>query len=111
MNNSEPNIQLTEAGELRNFISIRGLPKSVLEQILDTAASFVDVGGRNIKKVPLLRGKTIVNLFFEPSTRTRSTFELAAKRLSADVLNIDISRSATSKGETLMDMLRNLEAM
>ncbi len=111
MNDDYATLQLTEDGQLRNFISIRGLPKSILEQILDTAASFVDVGGRDIKNVPLLRGKTVVNLFFEPSTRTRSTFELAAKRLSADVLNIDIARSATSKGESLMDMLRNLEAM
>src|SRR5690625_1464314 len=111
MNDDYATLQLTEDGLLRNFISIRGLPKSILEQILDTAASFVDVGGRDIKNVPLLRGKTVVNLFFEPSTRTRSTFELAAKRLSADVLNIDIARSATSKGESLMDMLRNLEAM
>ncbi|MCH8542180.1 MAG: aspartate carbamoyltransferase catalytic subunit [Alcanivorax sp.] len=107
---SDP-LQLTSDGQLRNFISIEGLPRSVLEQILDNAASFVDVGDRAIKKVPLLRGKTVVNLFFEASTRTRTTFELAAKRLSADVLNIDIARSATSKGESLMDMLRNLEAM
>lgn len=111
MTDSHTSIQLTNGGQLRNFIALRGLPKPVLEQILDTAASFVDVGGREIKNVPLLRGKTVVNLFFEPSTRTRSTFELAAKRLSADVLNIDIARSATSKGESLMDMLRNLEAM
>src|SRR5699024_6800793 len=111
MTDSHTNIQLTNGGQLRNFIALRGLPKPVLEQILDTAASFVDVGGREIKNVPLLRGKTVVNLFFEPSTRTRSTLELAAKRLSADVLNIDIARSATSKGESLMDMLRNLEAM
>src|SRR5690554_7507197 len=111
MNDDYATLQLTEDGQLRNFISIRGLPKSILEQILDTAASFVDVGGRDIKNVPLLRGKTVVNLFFEPSTRTRSTFELAAKRLSADVLNLDINTSATSKGETLSDTLLNLEAM
>ncbi len=111
---SEPsadNLQLTGTGRLRNFLSIEGLPRSILEEILDTAASFVDVGDRSIKKVPLLRGKTLVNLFFEASTRTRNTFELAAKRLSADVLNIDITRSATSKGESLTDTLRNLEAM
>ncbi|MDF1628661.1 MAG: aspartate carbamoyltransferase catalytic subunit [Alcanivoracaceae bacterium] len=105
------NIQLTADGRLKHFLSVEGLPRSLLEEILDGAASFVEVGGRSIKKVPLLRGKTVVNLFFEPSTRTRSTFELAAKRLSADVLNIDIAKSATSKGETLMDMLWNLEAM
>jgi aspartate carbamoyltransferase catalytic subunit len=69
------------------------------------------VGARAVKKVPLLRGKTVVNLFFEPSTRTRMTFELAAKRLSADVLNLDVAHSSTRKGETLLDTLRNLEAM
>ena len=105
------NIQLTADGRLKHFLSVEGLPRSLLEEILDGAASFVEVGDRAIKKVPLLRGKTVVNLFFEASTRTRSTFELAAKRLSADVLNIDIAKSATSKGETLMDMLWNLEAM
>lgn len=104
-------VQLTEDGKLRHFLSVEHLSRSLLEDILDTAASFVDVGDRAIKKVPLLRGKTVVNLFFESSTRTRSTFELAAKRLSADVLNLDIAKSATSKGETLLDTLRNLEAM
>ncbi|MEY1660718.1 aspartate carbamoyltransferase catalytic subunit [Isoalcanivorax beigongshangi] len=108
---SPDTLQLTGSGRLRNFLTIDALPRSILEEILDTAASFVDVGDRSIKKVPLLRGKTVINLFFEPSTRTRTTFELAAKRLSADVLNMDIARSSTSKGETLMDMLRNLEAM
>jgi aspartate carbamoyltransferase catalytic subunit len=104
-------LQLTPSGALRHFLAIEQLPRSILEEILDTAAGFVGVGDRSIKKVPLLRGKTVVNLFFEASTRTRTTFELAAKRLSADVLNIDIAHSATSKGESLMDMLRNLEAM
>lgn len=106
-----PQIQLSKSGQLRHFLTISGLDKPMLTEILDTAESFIEVGERNIRKVPLLRGKTIVNLFFEPSTRTRSTFELAAKRLSADVLNLDISTSATSKGESLSDMLRNLEAM
>jgi aspartate carbamoyltransferase catalytic subunit len=82
-----------------------------LTTILDTAESFYKVDGRHVKKVPLLRGKTIVNLFFEASTRTRTTFELAAKRLSADVLNINVSASATVKGESLLDTLRNIEAM
>ncbi len=104
-------IQLNESGQLKHFLTVSGLSKSLLTEILDTADSFIEVGERNIKKVPLLRGKTVVNLFFEPSTRTRSTFELAAKRLSADVLNVNISTSATSKGESLSDMLRNLEAM
>lgn len=104
-------IQLTPSGKLKHFLTISGLSKELLTEILDTADSFIEVGERNIKKVPLLRGKTVVNLFFEASTRTRSTFELAAKRLSADVLNLDISTSATSKGESLSDMLQNLEAM
>lgn len=105
------NIQLTDNGQLRHFLSIEGLPKSLLTEILDTADSFISMEQQSVKKVPLLRGKTVVNLFFEASTRTRITFELAAKRLSADVLNLNISTSATSKGETLLDTLRNLEAM
>ncbi len=104
-------LQLTESGRLRHFLTISGLSKELLTEILDTADSFIEVGERNIKKVPLLRGKTVVNLFFEASTRTRSTFELAAKRLSADVLNLNITTSATSKGESLSDTLKNLEAM
>jgi aspartate carbamoyltransferase catalytic subunit len=111
-NTSTPrNIQLHSNGKLRHFLSIEGLNKNQLEEILETAESFLGVGHRSIKKVPLLRGKTIVNLFFEASTRTRTTFELAAKRLSADVLNININTSATSKGESLVDMLKNIEAM
>jgi aspartate carbamoyltransferase catalytic subunit len=108
---SEPDIQLDELGRLRHFLTIDGLNRDVLTQILDTAESFASVGSQTVKKVPLLRGKTIVNLFFEASTRTRTTFELAAKRLSADVLNMSISTSATVKGESLLDMLHNLEAM
>ena len=104
-------LQLNRFDQLRHFLSIEGLSRELLTEILDTADSFIEVGARSIKKVPLLRGKTVVNLFFEPSTRTRSTFELAAKRLSADVLNMDIRTSSTSKGESLLDMLRNMEAM
>jgi aspartate carbamoyltransferase catalytic subunit len=104
------NIQLDEQGQLKHFLTIEGLGSNILTQILDTAESFAGVN-ESIKKVPLLRGKTIVNLFFEASTRTRTTFELAAKRLSADVLNMNISLSATSKGESLLDTLRNLQAM
>jgi len=104
-------LQLTNSGKLRHFLAIEGLPRDMLISILDTAESFASVKDRNIKKVPLLRGKTVANLFFEPSTRTRTTFELAAKRLSADVLNISMSTSATTKGESLLDTLRNLEAM
>ncbi len=104
------NIQLDSQGQLKHLLTIEGLGSQILTQILDTAESFAGVN-ESVKKVPLLRGKTIVNLFFEASTRTRTTFELAAKRLSADVLNINISTSATSKGESLLDTLRNLEAM
>ena len=106
-----PQIQLTDNGQLRHFLTIEGLPSSILCEILDTADSFISMEQQSVKKVPLLRGKTIVNLFFEPSTRTRTTFEIAAKRLSADVINLNISTSATTKGESLLDTLRNLEAM
>ncbi|SFD46240.1 aspartate carbamoyltransferase [Thiohalospira halophila DSM 15071] len=105
------NIQLDDQGRLRHFLSVEGLPRTTLTEILDTAESLASAASQNVKKVPLLRGKTIVNLFFEPSTRTRTTFELAAKRLSADSLNMNISASSTSKGESLLDMLHNLEAM
>ncbi len=107
----QQDIQLDSEGRLRHFLTIDGLKRQTLVDILDTAENFSTVGSQNVKKVPLLRGKTIINLFFEPSTRTRTTFELAAKRLSADVLNINISTSSASKGESLLDMLRNFEAM
>ncbi len=105
------NLQLNNDGKLKHFLTIDGLSRELLIEILDTAESFAAISGNQIKKVPLLRGKTIVNLFFENSTRTRTTFELAATRLSADVLNINIATSATSKGESLLDTIRNLEAM
>ena len=105
------NLQLNEAGELRHLLSIEGLKREHLERILDIAESFAVLPGRQVKKVPLLRGRIVTNLFFENSTRTRTTFELAAKLLSADVINFNVSVSATSKGETLLDTLRNLEAM
>ena len=108
MNNSR---QIDKHGKLRHFLSIEGLNRKLLTDILDAAESFSGVTEQSVKKVPLLRGKTIVNLFFEASTRTRTTFELAAKRLSADILNINITQSSTVKGETLLDTLRNLEAM
>lgn len=104
-------LQVDAQGRLKHFLTIEGLGSELLLRILDTAESFAGVGDRAVKKVPLLRGKTIVNLFFEPSTRTLTTFELAAKRLSADVLNINIGASATAKGESLLDTLRTLEAM
>lgn len=105
------NLQLDADGKLKHFLSIEGLSQPLLTEIMDRAESFSSVAEQQVKKVPLLRGKTIVNLFFENSTRTRTTFELAAKRLSADVLNINIATSATSKGESLLDTIRNLEAM
>lgn len=104
-------LQLNDQGQLRHFLSLDGLPRELLNEILDTADSFLEVGARTVKKVPLLRGKTVCNVFFENSTRTRTTFELAAKRLSADVITLNVSTSSTSKGETLTDTLRNLEAM
>ena len=105
------NLQVDDKGRLRHFLSVEGLGREILTDILDAAESFAGVPEQTVKKVPLLRGKTIVNLFFEASTRTRTTFELAAKRLSADVLNININASSAVKGETLLDTLRNLEAM
>lgn len=108
---SDSKIQFDHQGRLRHFLTINGLPKETLVQILDTAESFISFGQREIRKVPLLRGKTVVNLFFEPSTRTRTTFEIAAKRLSADVINLSAARMSTSKGESILDTARTLEAM
>jgi aspartate carbamoyltransferase catalytic subunit len=108
---SRRNPQLNAHGELVHLLSIEGLPRAVLTQILDTAGTFVSVHEREVKKVPLLRGKSVFNLFFENSTRTRTTFEIAAKRLSADVINLDIARSSTAKGESLLDTIANLSAM
>lgn len=105
------NIQLNKNGTLKHFLTIEGLSQKILIEILDCAESFSSISSQRVKKVPLLRGKTIVNLFFENSTRTRTTFELAAARLSADSLNINIAASATSKGESLLDTIHNLEAM
>jgi aspartate carbamoyltransferase catalytic subunit len=105
------NPQLNSNGELQHLLSIEGLPREVLLQILDTAESFAGVTEREVKKVPLLRGKSVFNLFFEPSTRTRTTFEIAAKRLSADVINLNIAVSSATKGESLLDTVANLSAM
>ena len=95
----------------RHLLGIRGLSAEEITHILDTAETFREVSEREIKKVPTLRGRTVINLFFEPSTRTRTSFEIAGKRLSADVININSSSSSVSKGETLLDTARNLEAM
>ena len=95
----------------KDLIGLEILSREEIEIILKTAKSFKEVSARSVKKVPALRGKTVVNLFFEPSTRTRTSFELAAKRLSADVLSFDVSTSSVSKGETIVDTAKNIEAM
>jgi aspartate carbamoyltransferase catalytic subunit len=105
------NPQLNKKGELIHLLSTEGLPKDIITHILDAANNFVSVNDREVKKVPLLRGKSVFNLFFENSTRTRTTFEIAATRLSADVINLDIARSSASKGESLLDTIANLSAM
>jgi aspartate carbamoyltransferase catalytic subunit len=105
------NPQLNKHGELHHLLTLEGLPPEILRQILDTAKSFVGVTQREVKKVPLLRGKAVFNLFFEPSTRTRTTFEIAAKRLSADVINLAINISSATKGESVLDTVANLAAM
>ncbi len=103
--------QLNDHGELKHLLTIEGLPRAIITHILDTAASFLGVSDREVKKVPLLRGKSVFNLFFENSTRTRTTFEIAASRLSADIINLNVSTSSTSKGESLLDTIDNLAAM
>ncbi|BBP42746.1 aspartate carbamoyltransferase catalytic subunit [Thiosulfativibrio zosterae] len=108
---STPNIQLNAQGKLHHFLTLEGLKQHHLLEILDVAKSFVDEATGTIKKVDDLHGKTIMNLFFEASTRTLTTFEIAEKRLSADVVNLNIETSSTKKGETLLDTLWNLEAM
>src|SRR5437879_11552633 len=96
---------------LKHLLGIRELSPMQIISLLDTADSFRDIAKRQIKKVPALRGRTIINLFFEPSTRTRTSFEIAAKRLSADAINISVATSSVSKGEKLLDKARKLEAM
>jgi aspartate carbamoyltransferase catalytic subunit len=98
-------------GNSRHLLGLDGLSAEDLNRILDTAAGMKEISRRKIKKVPTLRGKTVVNLFFEPSTRTRTSFEIAAKRLSADTVNFTASASSTIKGETLVDTAQNIEAM
>ncbi len=105
------NPQLNKHGELQHLLSIEGLSRDIITRILDIAEPFTEVAEREVKKLPLLRGKSVFNLFFENSTRTRTTFEIAAKRLSADVINLNISTSSTAKGETLLDTVDNLCAM
>jgi len=95
----------------KDLLGIAGLEPEEISLILDTAASFKEISTRPIKKVPTLRGKTVVTMFYEPSTRTRMSFEIAAKRLSADTLNLTVAASSAVKGETLSDTAHNLEAM
>src|ERR671937_2074729 len=96
---------------MKHLLGIRELSADQITHLLDTAESFRDISKREIKKVPALRGRTVINLFFEASTRTRTSFEIAAKRLSADAVNISGAASSTVKGETLLDTARNLDAM
>ncbi|MFA7268780.1 MAG: aspartate carbamoyltransferase catalytic subunit [Sterolibacterium sp.] len=105
------NPQLDKQGKLQHLLTTEGLPREILTTILDNAAPFAEVAEREVKKLPLLRGKSVFNLFFENSTRTRTTFEIAAKRLSADVINLNINTSSSAKGETLLDTVDNLVAM
>ena len=105
------NPQLNKHGELQHMLTLDGLPRDIVTAILDTAAPFTAVAEREVKKLPLMRGKSVFNLFFENSTRTRTTFEIAAKRLSADVVNLNINTSSAAKGESLLDTVDNLCAM
>jgi aspartate carbamoyltransferase catalytic subunit len=107
------NPQLNARGELHHLLSIEGLPRALIVHILDTAEGFAGLVDprREVKKLPLLRGRSVFNLFFENSTRTRTTFEIAAARLSADVINLNVQASSTSKGESLLDTIDNLSAM
>jgi aspartate carbamoyltransferase catalytic subunit len=111
--NSSTTDQFNKEGKLTHLLTLEGMPKEQILYILNTAKQFVSVAApnRRVKKVPLLRGKSVFNLFFENSTRTRTTFEIAANRLSADVINLDIPTSSTSKGESLIDTIDNLVAM
>lgn len=105
-------VQKTSVGFVRkDLLAIEDLGREEIDTILQTAKSFQEIGAREVKKVPTLRGKTIINLFFENSTRTRTSFEIAGKRLSADVINISQSGSSVGKGESFLDTARNLEAM
>jgi aspartate carbamoyltransferase catalytic subunit len=109
--NPTKSLQVGPDGKLRHLLTTEGLPADLIRRILDTADQFVSVSEREVKKVPILRGKSIFNVFFENSTRTRTTFEIAAKRLSADVINLNVGASSTAKGETLLDTVYNLQAM
>ena len=105
------NPQLNSNGELTHLLTVEGLPRAIVNQILDRAETFLPFAEREAYTGPSLRGKSVFNLFFENSTRTRTTFEIAAKRLSADVYNLNVNASSASKGETLLDTINNLSAM
>jgi aspartate carbamoyltransferase catalytic subunit len=109
--NPKASLQIGSDGKLKHLLTTEGLPVEMIRLILDTADQFVSVSEREVKKFPILRGKSIFNVFFENSTRTRTTFEIAAKRLSADVINLNVGASSTTKGETLLDTVWNLQAM
>src|SRR6201993_4764813 len=111
MKTSEPTLDTGEDWIRKDLLSVRELAPPEINTILDSAGAFKTVGARDIKKVPALRGKTLVNFFVEPSTRTRTSFELAAFRLSADVVNISAGTSSLQKGESLKDTALNLEAL
>ena len=104
-------LQLNKTGNLNHLLTTEGSKEDLIFKIFNLADSFLNINNRDIKNVPLLRGKTVCNLFFENSTRTRTTFEIAAKRLSADVINLDIPSSSQSKGESVLDTIDNLIAM
>ena len=104
-------IQLNAKGELTHLLSTEGLPKAILLRILDHAQDFLDVSKMQVRNTDLLAGKSIFNIFFENSTRTRTTFEIAAKKLSADIVNLNVNASSTAKGESLLDTIDNLAAM
>jgi aspartate carbamoyltransferase catalytic subunit len=107
-------IQLNSKGQLTHLLSIEGIPKAILLAILDRAKDFLrsdGLGGFEVVNAPVLSGKTLFNIFFENSTRTRTTFEIAARRLSADIVNLNVNASSTSKGESLLDTIDNLAAM
>ncbi|MGI9202055.1 MAG: aspartate carbamoyltransferase catalytic subunit [Woeseiaceae bacterium] len=107
----EANLQLNAAGELRHLLTLKGLDRSILNELLDEAQEFVSVPGSNTRRSNSLAGRTVANLFFEPSTRTRASFDLAGKRLGADVLNLDVNTSSRKKGESILDTIYTLQAM
>jgi aspartate carbamoyltransferase catalytic subunit len=107
----EPDLQLTASGSLRHLLTLRGLTRQRLTDLLDRAETYLSPYGNRAVRTDALKGRTVANLFFEPSTRTRASFDLAAKRLGADVLNLDVNTSSRKKGEGILDMMYTLQAM